>query len=194
MRVVIVDNYDSFTFNLVQYLAELGAHCVVVKNDRISVEEIRRRRPERVVVSPGPGRPERDGDFGVSAEVVRNLSAEIPVLGVCLGHQGIVTAFGGKVVRAPEVMHGKTSLIRHDASHPFEDLPTEIEVMRYHSLVAAEAPWPAVLEVTARSVGDELIMAVRHRARPLYGVQFHPESIGTATGRTLLSRFLRGPG
>ena len=189
MRVVIVDNYDSFTFNLAQYLGELGAECEVVQNDRVTLDELRARAPDRVVVSPGPGRPDRSKDFGVSAAVIREMT-DVPVLGVCLGHQGIVVAFGGRVVRAPTVMHGKTSWIRHDGSPPFEGLPTELEVMRYHSLVAAPAPWPKALVVTARSLDDDVIMAVRHRTRPLYGIQFHPESVGTSAGRMLLARFL----
>lgn len=189
MRVLTIDNYDSFTFNLHQYLGALGAESLVEKNDAIDVEGIRGLAPDRILLSPGPGRPERKADFGVCEDVIAELSTEIPVLGVCLGHQGIVHHFGGEIVRAPEVFHGKTSYIEHISSPLFVGLPKRVQVMRYHSLVAAEQGFPECLKVTART-DEGLIMALEHRERPLYGIQFHPESVGTPLGMQILARFL----
>lgn len=193
VRVVVVDNYDSFTYNLQQALLELGADSLVVKNDVVTADELRELQPDRIVVSPGPGRPERAEDFGVSRAVIEDLSATIPTLGVCLGHQGLAAFGGGRVVHAPQVMHGKTSWVRHFGGHPFEDLPEEFEVMRYHSLVVERSSLPEHFEVTAETCDDALIMGLRHKQRPAYGLQFHPESVGTALGKIILQRFLRGP-
>ena len=192
MKVLILDNYDSFTFNLHQYVGALGATSIVEKNDALDVAGVLASAPDRIILSPGPGRPERGADFGICGEVITQLSDRIPVLGVCLGHQGIVDRMGGKVVRAPRVMHGKTSRIRHAGTGLFEGLAQDLEVMRYHSLVAERASMPATLQITAETADDEaLVMAVQHVSRPLYGVQFHLESIGTACGMELLARFLR---
>jgi anthranilate synthase component 2 len=192
MKTLIIDNYDSFTYNLYQYLGELGAEPHVERNDAINVEQIREMKPARIVISPGPGSPDRERDFGISARVITELSETTPVLGVCLGHQGIIHHLGGRVVRAPKIVHGKTSRIRHQGRGLFVGLPEEIEVMRYHSLIGDKSSIPASLEVTALTVDDELVMAVQHKSRPLYGIQFHPESIGTPHGKTILSNFLRG--
>lgn len=187
MRVLVIDNYDSFTYNLVQYLGELGAEVDVVRNDVETVDALRAREPSGLIVSPGPGDP---GDAGVSPDAVGAFSeAGIPVLGVCLGHQSIGTAFGGRIVRARTLMHGKTSMIEHDGRGVFRGLPSPFEATRYHSLVIEEASCPAVLEITARTADGE-IMGVRHRERAVEGVQFHPESILTGEGKRLLGNFL----
>lgn len=180
MTTVILDNYDSFTYNLYQYLGEIGRRPVVYRNDKISLSELARLRPARVVISPGPGNPENPDRLGVCREAILQLGPSIPMLGVCLGHQGIVAAFGGRIVRAARVMHGKTSAVYHDGGGLFEGLPVPFDAMRYHSLIADAATLPDCLEVTARTE-DGVIMAVRHREYPIYGVQFHPESIGTAS-------------
>ena len=187
MRLLIIDNYDSFTYNLVQYLGELGAEIDVVRNDIETVDELLARGPEGVVVSPGPGTPD---DAGVSVEVVRQFGARgIPVFGVCLGHQSIGVAYGGKIVRARSIMHGKTSSIDHDDAGVFAGLPMNFEATRYHSLVIEEASWPEALVVSARSEDGE-VMGCRHRELPVEGVQFHPESILTKSGKSLLGNFL----
>jgi anthranilate synthase/aminodeoxychorismate synthase-like glutamine amidotransferase len=192
VRVLIVDNYDSFTFNLHQYVGALGASSQVEKNDALTLAELEALAPDRIILSPGPGRPEREADFGICGDVITALSDRIPVLGVCLGHQGIVHRFGGRVIRAPRVMHGKTSLIRHTGVGLFTGLEPQLEVMRYHSLVAERASMPDTLQITAETADEErLVMAVQHVRRPLYGVQFHLESVGTACGMALLERFLR---
>ncbi len=185
--ILVIDNYDSFVFNLVQYLGELGEEVVVVRNDRMTIQEVRERLPEAILISPGPGRPEH---AGMSVSVIRELSSEIPILGVCLGHQAIAEAFGGSVVRAPQPVHGKATTVHHDGRSIFEGIPTPLLVGRYHSLVIDTESFPDCLEVTARS-DDGLIMAVRHRMHPLEGVQFHPESILTAHGHQLLENYLR---
>jgi anthranilate synthase component 2 len=185
-RVLVVDNYDSFTYNLVQYLGELGADPVVYRHDAITVDEARRLGPDAVVVSPGPGRPE---DAGVSNTVIAELGPEVPLLGVCLGHQCIGQVFGGRVVRAAKVMHGKTSLVHHTGAGVLAGLPDPFEATRYHSLVVEASSLPEVLEVTA-TTDDGTIMGLRHRHFPVEGVQFHPESILTGAGKQLLSNFL----
>jgi len=185
--VFVLDNYDSFTFNLVQYLGELGAEVVVRRNDRIPLEAIGDLRPTHIVISPGPGRPE---DAGLTPDVVLEYGDRIPILGVCLGHQAIGHVFGGKVVRAPVPMHGKTSLVDHDGRGVFEGLPAGFVASRYHSLVVAEEGLPAELEVSARTRADGIIMGLRHRTRPIHGVQFHPESVLTDEGRKMLRNFL----
>jgi anthranilate synthase component 2 len=184
--VLVVDNYDSFTFSLVQRLGELGARCVVVRNDTATVAAIGERRPAAVVVSPGPKGP---ADAGISVQLIRALGDRIPILGVCLGHQAIGEAYGGRVVRAPSIMHGKLSRVHHDGSGLFAGVPDPFPATRYHSLVVEPETLPASLEVTART-GDGVIMGLRHRDHPVVGVQFHPESIGTEAGYRILENFL----
>jgi len=188
--ILLIDNYDSFTFNLYQYFEEIGARVAVFRHDAITVDDIEAGDYERIVISPGPKEPR---DAGVSLEVVRRFSGRLPLLGVCLGHQCIVEAFGGRIVRAPRPVHGKASDIGHDGTGLFAGLPTPLAVGRYHSLVAEESSFPDVLEVTSRSADDDVIMAVSHRDHPTVGVQFHPESILTAHGHALLRNFLRIP-
>lgn len=189
VRTLVIDNYDSFTYNLVQYLGELGAEIEVVRNDRATVDELLATKPERVVVSPGPCTPD---DAGITLEAVRRFpEAGIATLGVCLGHQALVQAFGGSVVRHQPV-HGKTTTIEHDGRTVFAELPSPLTVGRYHSLIAAEEDLPQCFEVSARA--DELVMAVRHRELPAEGVQFHPESVLTEDGLKMIDNFLRGVG
>jgi len=187
--LLVIDNYDSFTFNLVQYFGELGAEPHVVRNDAITLDEIAALNPRAIVLGPGPGTPR---DAGITIPVIERFGATIPILGVCLGHQAIGEAYGGTVIRAPRgVMHGKTSRIRHDGTGLFEGITAPVEVMRYHSLVVRHADLPATLEVTATALDDPTeIHALRHRTHPVVGVQFHPESIGTADGRRMLENFL----
>lgn len=187
--VFVLDNYDSFTYNLVQYLGELGATVVVRRNDEVTVADVQALEPERIVLSPGPGRPE---DAGIMMEVIRQLGAQIPIFGVCLGHQAIGAAFGGTVVRASAPMHGKTSMIEHDRRGVFTGLTSPFEAARYHSLVVAENGFPEELEISARTVDDGVIMGLRHRRLSIHGVQFHPESILTGEGRRILGNFLEG--
>ena len=187
--ILVVDNYDSFTYNLVQYLGELGARLTVVRNDEVSVERVVALQPERIVISPGPGRPE---DAGITMEVIRALGQTTPVLGVCLGHQAIGAVFGGSVVRAIAPMHGKTSVIEHVGRGVFTGLSSPIVASRYHSLIVADEGLPPELEITARTTDDRAIMGMRHRTWPVHGVQFHPESILTGEGRHLLRNFLDG--
>ncbi|HEX9728570.1 MAG TPA: aminodeoxychorismate/anthranilate synthase component II [Gemmatimonadales bacterium] len=191
MKIFVLDNYDSFTYNLVQYLGELGAEPVVQRNDQISVEDIAEMAPDGIVISPGPGVP---GDAGISIALVKRVSGHIPLLGVCLGHQAIGEAFGGTVVRAERLMHGKTSPVNHTGEGIFANLPRPMTAMRYHSLLLDPATLPDVLEMTAwtddRPKGDE-IMGVRHRTHPVFGVQFHPESVGTEVGKDLMRNYLK---
>jgi len=190
-RVLVVDNYDSFVYNLVQYLGELGAEPVVHRHDALTVDEAKALQPDAVLISPGPGRPE---DAGISNDVIVRLGGTgVPVLGVCLGHQCIGQVFGGRVVRAPEIMHGKTSLVFHENLGVMEGLPDPFEATRYHSLVVEPASVPDSLEVTA-TTADGVIMGLRHRELPIEGVQFHPESILTSMGKPLLRNFLAGAG
>ena len=184
--LLMIDNYDSFTFNLVQYFGELGEDVRVIRNDEMTLPALRALRPSAIVISPGPGTPD---DAGVSLEVLQRLGGEVPVFGVCLGHQSIGQAFGGKVIRAAKVMHGKTSQIHHDGKGAFSGLPNPFEATRYHSLLIEKASVPDVLEVTARTAEDE-IMAVRHKTLPVEGVQFHPESFLTKAGKDLLANFI----
>ena len=187
--IVVIDNYDSFTYNLVQYLQELGAEVEVHRNDRITVDGIAARRPDAIVISPGPKTPDQ---AGVSLETVRAFSGRVPILGVCLGHQAIGQAFGGRVVRAPSLMHGKTSRITHDGRTIFRGLENPFEATRYHSLVIGPDSVPADLEVSARTE-DGVLMGLRHREHPTEGVQFHPESVLTGEGKKLLKNFLERP-
>jgi anthranilate synthase/aminodeoxychorismate synthase-like glutamine amidotransferase len=185
--VVVVDNYDSFTYNLVQYLGELGATITVVRNDEATVQQVAALHPEHIVISPGPGRPE---DAGITMDVIRELGERTPVLGVCLGHQAIGAVFGGSVVRAAMPMHGKTSTIEHVGRGVFTGLTAPFLASRYHSLIVADEGLPPELEVTARTTEDGSIMGLRHRTWPVHGVQFHPESILTGEGRRILRNFL----
>ena len=185
-RVVVVDNYDSFTYNLVQYVETLGSECDVRLNDRVTAAEIAEAKPDGVLLSPGPGNPD---EAGVTLSVIAELSGKIPIFGVCLGHQAIGQAFGGRVVRAPELMHGKTSGIEHDGRGLFRGLPSPFEATRYHSLIVEEAGFPAALEVTARTKRGE-IMGLRHREFAVEGVQFHPESILTDHGLRMIENWL----
>lgn len=193
--VFVLDNYDSFTYNLVQYLGELGAEVVVRRNDEISVEEVEALKPDRILLSPGPCTP---GEAGILVPLIRHMAGKAPILGVCLGHQAIGEAFGGEVVRAHYLMHGKTSAVQHDGAGVFSGLPTPLTCTRYHSLIVAEESLPAELEVTARSpesngagaAGGSVIMGLRHRKYPIEGVQFHPESVLTQGGHQMIKNFL----
>ena len=185
--VLLIDNYDSFTFNLAQYLGELGAEVTVRRNDQITLDAIAALAPDRIVISPGPGRPE---DAGVSIAAIQRFGPTLPILGVCLGHQAMGAAFGGNVVRASRLMHGKSSVIEHDGKGVFAGLTAPFPAARYHSLVVSETGWPDVLEIAARTSDDKMVMALRHREWPMHGVQFHPESILTSEGRRLLRNFL----
>jgi anthranilate synthase/aminodeoxychorismate synthase-like glutamine amidotransferase len=185
--VLLIDNYDSFTWNLAHRLGELGAEVTVVRNDAITVDEIERARPDRLVISPGPGRPET---AGVTVEALRRFSGRLPVLGVCLGHQALAVAFGGRVDRAPAPMHGKISRVVHDATHLFAGVPVPFDAGRYHSLVIAKDAVPQGFMVTATVEDDGIIMGVRHEQHPTFGVQFHPESVLTTVGHQILRNFL----
>ena len=187
--VLVIDNYDSFTYNLVQYLGELGATVRVLRNDQATIEEVASAGAERIVISPGPGRPE---DAGITMRVIRDLGPRTPILGVCLGHQAIGAAFGGSVVRASVPMHGKTSTIEHDGRGVFTGVDGPFVASRYHSLVVAETGLPSDLVVTARTLEDGAIMGLRHQRWPVHGVQFHPESILTGEGHRMLRNFLEG--
>jgi anthranilate synthase/aminodeoxychorismate synthase-like glutamine amidotransferase len=189
--VLVIDNYDSFTHNLVQYLGELGARIDVRRNDETTIDAIRELGPDRIVISPGPGRPE---DAGITVDVIRAFGSRLPVLGVCLGHQAVGIAFGGRVVRAPAPIHGKTSMVEHDGRGVFAGMRAGLEVGRYHSLVVAEEGLPPELEVAARTRDDGIVMGLRHRQWPVHGLQFHPESVLTREGRRLLRNFLELPG
>ena len=184
--LLVIDNYDSFTYNLVQYLGELGQQVRVVRNDEVSVEEIEHISPEYIIISPGPCTP---NEAGISLDVVRRLAGKIPILGVCLGHQAIGQAFGGKVIRAKQVVHGKTSRVFHDERGLFAGLPNPFEATRYHSLVIERSSIPECLEITAKT-WDEEIMGVRHKTLPVEGVQFHPESFLTIVGKDILRNFI----
>ncbi|HET7293299.1 MAG TPA: aminodeoxychorismate/anthranilate synthase component II [Vicinamibacteria bacterium] len=188
LRVLLVDNYDSFTYNLDQYLGELGAETVVVRNDAIGADALLESGAQRIVISPGPGTPDQ---AGISLELVRKAAGRVPVLGVCLGHQALGQAYGGRVVRAPAPMHGKTSEIHHGGTGLFRGVPSPFTATRYHSLVVARDSVPDCLDVTAWTA-DGLVMGLRHREHPLLGVQFHPESILTSSGKQLLRNFLEG--
>jgi len=192
VKVLVIDNYDSFVYNLVQYIGELGGEPVVHRNDEITLERAVKLRPDRIVISPGPGTPEDVRYFGVCSEILRNMSRRIPTLGVCLGHQGIVSTFGGRITRAKRLMHGKTSLIRHDGEGVFRGVENPFTATRYHSLVGDREGMPPCLKITAESLDDGEIMGVRHLKYPVEGVQFHPESILTAVGKRFIRNFLGG--
>ena len=186
--LLVIDNYDSFTYNLVQYLGELGAKVEVRRNDKVTLEEIENKlRPERIVISPGPGTPD---DAGITLDVIKRFAGKVPLLGVCLGHQSIGQAFGGKVVRAPELMHGKASDVHHDGKTIFAGLGDQLRAGRYHSLIVEKESLPSCLEISAHTA-DDIIMGLRHRELKVEGVQFHPESILTSDGKQLLANFLK---
>ncbi len=185
--ILVIDNYDSFTYNLVQYLGELGAELQVVRNDQTTIKAIEKQAPERIVISPGPKTP---SDAGICLDVISVFSGRIPILGVCLGHQAIGQAFGGQVIRAPQLMHGKTSEIQHDGKTIFSGLPNPFPATRYHSLIVARESLPDCLEISANTA-DGLIMGLRHKTMKVEGVQFHPESILTSAGKQLLANFLQ---
>ena len=193
--VFVLDNYDSFTYNLVQYLGELGADILVRRNDELTVDEVEALKPERILLSPGPCTPQ---DAGISMELIKHFAAlgeaggrRVPILGVCLGHQAIGAAFGGNVIRAPKLMHGKTSEVEHDGRTIFAGIPSAMTCTRYHSLIVSEEGLPEELEVSARTADGETIMALRHRELPIEGVQFHPESVLTLHGKQIIQNFLK---
>jgi len=194
MRVLVIDNYDSFVYNIVQYIGELGAKPMVYRNDELTVKKVLSLKPDRIVISPGPGTPEDGRYFGVCPEILRRISPKIPTLGVCLGHQGIVSAFGGRLRRAKRIMHGKISPVEHDGGGIFKGIKNPIQVARYHSLVVDEGSLPSCFKITAIALDDGEIMGIRHVSYPIEGVQFHPESIITEWGRNLLKNFLDGGG
>ena len=186
--ILMIDNYDSFTYNLVQYFGELKADVHVFRNDALTVAQVARLKPAKIVISPGPGRPQ---DAGISVDIIRKLAGKIPILGVCLGHQGIGYAYGGKIINAKRLMHGKTSMIEHNGRGVFKGLSHPFEATRYHSLVIDPKSLPECLELTAWTIDDREIMGVAHKTLPVWGVQFHPESILTTQGKTILKNFLR---
>ncbi len=193
--VFVLDNYDSFTYNLVQYIGELGAEMVIRRNDELSPAEVEALRPERILISPGPCTPQ---DAGISMELIKHFASlgeaggpRVPILGVCLGHQAIGAAFGGNVVRAPKLMHGKTSEVEHDGKTIFKGIPSAMTCTRYHSLIVIDEGLPNELEVSARTADGETIMALRHRELPIEGVQFHPESVLTVHGKQIIQNFLK---
>ncbi|MCC3647227.1 MULTISPECIES: anthranilate synthase component II [Cytobacillus] len=186
--ILLIDNYDSFTFNLYQYLGELGQEIKVVRNDQITVEEIEKLDPDAIVLSPGPGRPEQ---AGVIVEVIQQFYRKLPILGICLGHQAIGYAFGAKIEKAKKIMHGKVSNLKHNGSHLFQYMPQPISIMRYHSLIIQSGTLPGSFKVLARSMDDNEIMAIKHEDYSLYGLQFHPESVGTDLGKRILENFLQ---
>jgi anthranilate synthase component 2 len=190
MKILVIDNYDSFVYNIAQILGELGAEPVVVRNDKITLEEVKKMDPDGIVISPGPGHPANRKYFGVCTDVIREMGPKTPILGVCLGHQGIVHAFGGKVVNAKKVRHGKTSPIQYTKDRIFENVANPFKATRYHSLVAEQDSIPDCLEVTAKALDDGEIMGIKHKQYPIEGVQFHPESVLTGEGRKMLQNFL----
>jgi anthranilate synthase component 2 len=190
MKILVIDNYDSFVYNIAQLLGELRTEPTVLRNDSITLQDVRKMRPDAIVISPGPGHPADRRYFGVCTDIITELGPSVPILGVCLGHQGIVHAFGGKVVNATKIRHGKTSLIQYTADRLFEDVENPFTATRYHSLVADQNTVPTSLEVTAKALDDGEIMGIRHRQYLIEGVQFHPESVLTGDGRRMLLNFI----
>lgn len=191
MKFLIIDNYDSFVYNIAQYLGELGVECDVIRNDKITLSEIKERNYDAIIISPGPGTPEDKKYFGVCSDVIKEIGSQTPILGVCLGHQGIIDAFGGKVTNAGCVRHGKTSPVNHTDSKLFKDVKNPFRATRYHSLVGDKTIIPDVLEVTATASDDGEVMAVQHKKYLIQGVQFHPESIMTEDGKIILGNFIK---
>jgi len=192
LKVLVIDNYDSFVYNLVQYIGELGGETIAYRNDQITLKQAMILKPDRIVISPGPGTPEEARYFGVCSAILQHMSRKIPTLGVCLGHQGIIYTFGGKIVSAKRLMHGKTSLIKHDEKGIFKGVKNPLTATRYHSLVGDRHSIPSCLKITAESLDDREIMGVRHVAYPIEGVQFHPESILCEDGKLVIKNFLEG--
>ena len=191
MKFLIIDNYDSFVYNIAQYLGELGVECEVIRNDKITINEIKQKKYDGIIISPGPGTPDDKKYFGVCSDVIKDMGSKTPILGVCLGHQGIISAFGGKVTNAGCVRHGKTSPVRHSNSELFKGVKNPFRATRYHSLVGDKAIIPEILEVTATAEDDGEVMAIRHKEYLIEGVQFHPESIMTEDGKKILANFIR---
>jgi anthranilate synthase component 2 len=192
MKVLVIDNYDSFVYNLVPYIGELGTEVDVYRNDQVTLKQVQDLKPDRIVISPGPGNPEDEHYFGVCKGILQNLSPQIPTLGVCLGHQGIISTFGGKVVHAKRLMHGKTSRIKHDGKSIFSGVENPFTATRYHSLAGQQETIPTCLEVSAVAVEDGEIMGIRHKQYPIEGVQFHPESILCEDGKLIIKNFVEG--
>jgi anthranilate synthase component 2 len=190
MKILVIDNYDSFVYNIAQLLGELNTEPIVIRNDKITLEEVKAMKPDAIVISPGPGHPADRKYFGVCTDIIRELGPKTPILGVCLGHQGIVHAFGGKIINAGKVRHGKTSSIKYNVDSLFEDVQNPFKATRYHSLVADKDTIPNCLEVTARALDDGEIMGIRHKKYKIEGVQFHPESVLTGEGRKILQNFI----
>lgn len=190
MKALVIDNYDSFVYNLVQYIGELGGEPIVYRNDEINLQQAMKLNPQRIVISPGPGTPEEPHYFGVCSSILQHMSWKIPTLGVCLGNQGIIYAFGGKIVQAKQLMHGKTSPIKHDNKGIFKGVKNPFTATRYHSLVGDRNSIPSCLDITAESIDDGEVMGVRHRIYPITGVQFHPESILCEDGKKIIKNFL----
>jgi len=191
LKFLIIDNYDSFVYNIAQYLGELGVECEVIRNDKITINEIKQKKYDGIIISPGPGTPDDKKYFGVCSDVIKDMGSKTPILGVCLGHQGIISAFGGKVTNAGCVRHGKTSPVRHSNSELFKGVKNPFRATRYHSLVGDKTIIPEILEVTATAEDDGEVMAIRHKEYLIEGVQFHPESIMTEDGKKILSNFIR---
>jgi len=191
LKFLIIDNYDSFVYNIAQYLGELGVDSDVIRNDKITINEIQQKKYDGIIISPGPGTPDDKKYFGVCSDVIKDMGSSVPILGVCLGHQGIISAFGGKVTNAGSVRHGKTSPVRHSNSELFKDVKNPFRATRYHSLVGDKTIIPEILEVTATAEDDGEVMAVRHKEYLIEGVQFHPESIMTEDGKKILFNFIR---
>ena len=192
MKVLVIDNYDSFVYNLVQYIGELGAEVIVYRNDQVNLAQVKKLKPDRIVISPGPGTPEDERYFGVCKSILQDVSRKVPTLGVCLGHQGIIHAFGGKIVHAKKLMHGKTCTIKHDEKGIFNGVRNPFTATRYHSLAGDKCSIPSCLQVTAVAIDDGEIMGVRHAEYPIEGVQFHPESILCEDGKLVMKNFLEG--
>lgn len=192
MKVLVIDNYDSFVYNLVQYIGELGPELMVHRNDQITLQEAKALEPDRIVISPGPGTPEDPQCFGICKAILQEISPTVPTLGVCLGHQGIISTYGGKVVHAKQLMHGKTSIIKHDGKGIFNGVQNPFTATRYHSLAGEQDTIPSCLEITARTLDDGEVMGIRHRKYPIEGVQFHPESILCEDGKLIIKNFLEG--
>lgn len=190
MKVLVIDNYDSFVYNLVQYIGELGGDPVVYRNDQITLKEAMKADPEKIVISPGPGDPQNPKYFGVCSEILKEMSPKVSTLGVCLGHQGIIATYGGRVVRAGKVVHGKSSPVEHDGKGLFRNVENPFEAARYHSLVGERSSIPECLDISAVAKDDGEIMAIRHREHPVMGVQFHPESVLTTEGKKIIANFL----
>ncbi len=191
MKFLIIDNYDSFVYNIAQYLGELGVDCEVIRNDKITIEEIKERKYDGIIISPGPGTPDDKKYFGICSDVIKDIGKLIPILGVCLGHQGIISSFGGKVTNAGCVRHGKTSPVKHSNSELFKGVKNPFKATRYHSLVGDKTIIPDCLEITAQAEDDGEVMAIRHKEYLIEGVQFHPESIMTEDGKKILANFIR---